>query len=81
MFVNCNILDREDENTYLVRINKYYQLLTKDIVRSSEVKDEELGDNPIQVKDAWFGGGYLKHEVRIGIQSFLENVASGECDL
>lgn len=59
MFVNCSILDREDINTYRVRINKYYQLLAKDIVRASDTDDEELGDEPVQVKDAWFGGGYL----------------------
>ena len=66
VFISSNILEREDENTYRVRINRYHQLLTKDIVRSSEVKDEELGDNPIQVKDAWFGGGYLN--MRFGLE-------------
>lgn len=66
VFVSSNILEREDENTYRVRINRYHQLLTKDIVRSSETKDEELGDNPIQVKDAWFGGGYLN--IRLGLE-------------
>lgn len=66
VFVNCNILDREDENTYLVRINKYYQLLTKDIIQASETDDEELGDDPVQVKDAWFGGGYLN--MRLGLE-------------
>lgn len=34
VFVSSNILEREDENTYRVRINRYHQLLTKDIVRS-----------------------------------------------
>ena len=66
VLIDCNVLEREDQNTYRVRINRYHQLLTKDIVRSSEAKDEELGDDPIQVKDAWFGGGYLN--VRLGIE-------------
>ena len=66
VFVNCSILDREDINTYRVRINKYYQLLAKDIVRASDTDDEELGDEPVQVKDAWFGGGYLN--MRLGLE-------------
>lgn len=66
VFVSCNVLEREDENTYRVRINKYYNLLTKDILRDSEIQGEELGDDPIQVKDAWFGGGYLN--VRLGLE-------------
>lgn len=78
VFVNCSILDREDINTYRVRINKYYQLLAKDIVRASDTDDEELGDEPVQVKDAWFGGGYLNMRARTGIQSVLEYLASGE---
>lgn len=66
VFINCNILEREDEKTYRVRINKYHQLLAKDIVRASDSQDEELGNNPVQVKDAWFGGGYLN--VRLGLK-------------
>ena len=66
VFVNCNILERENENTYRVRINRYYQLLAKNIVRSSETDDEELGDDPVEVRKAWFGGGYLN--VSLGLE-------------
>ena len=66
VLIDCKVLEREDQNTYRVRINRYHQLLTKDIVRSSEAKDEELGDDPIQVKGAWFGGGYLN--IRLGLE-------------
>lgn len=66
VFVSGNILDREDENIYRVRINRYHHILTKDIVRGSQTEDEELGDDPVQVKDAWFGGGYLN--VRLGLE-------------
>ena len=66
VFVSSNILEREDENTYRVRINRYHQLLTKDIVIGSQTGEKEFGHAPIQVKDAWFGGGYLN--VRLGIE-------------
>lgn len=66
VFVNCSVLEREDEHTYRVRINKYYQLLTKEMVRASASDDEELGNDPVEVKAAWFGGGYLN--VRLGLE-------------
>lgn len=66
VFINCNVLGREGENTYRVRINRYHQLLTKDIVVGSQTEEKELGHTPIQVKDAWFGGGYLN--VRLGME-------------
>lgn len=59
VFLNCHILKEEGENTYRVRVNDYYQLLTKNFVRSSDSEEGELGDAPIHMEKGWFGGGYL----------------------
>lgn len=65
VFLRCNILSKEGVDTFRVRVNKYMQLLTKDFVRSSEIDDNELGDNPINVERSWFGGGYLNLRVAL----------------
>lgn len=72
VFLHCNVLDTEGKDIYRVRINKYFQLLTKDFVRDSESDKQELGENPINAEKAWFGGGFLN--VRLGL---LHNPSSG----
>lgn len=65
VFVRSTILEKEDARTFRVRIDKYYQLLTKEYVHSSTVTEEELGDNPVNVEKAWFGGGYLNMHIAL----------------
>lgn len=65
VFLLCNILGAENRDTYRVRVNKYFQLLTKDIVSASEMTDDDLGEDPINVERSWFGGGYLN--LRLGL--------------
>ena len=73
VFLNCHILKEVGENMYKVRINDYYQLLTKNFIRSSDSEESELGDAPIHIEKGWFGGGYLnmllalKHNASSGI--------------
>lgn len=72
VFIRGRIRDREDENTFRVRIEKYYQLLVKPYLRSSDSEEEELGDDPVDVENAWFGGGYLN--ARLALE---HNASSG----
>ncbi|GAA6243031.1 hypothetical protein F030043B2_20730 [Bacteroides fragilis] len=79
-FINCNILERKDEKAYRIRINEYYRLLAKDVVRVSETHDEELGDEPAG-KGCVVRWRLSQHKTRTGIQSVLEHPAFGECGL
>lgn len=65
VFLNCHILEEENKNTFRVRVNNYYQLLTKDFIHSSETDEQTLGDNPVNVEQAWFGGGYLNMRIAL----------------
>ena len=57
VFTVCKILERRDKTHYLVKVEKYLQLLDKKYVRTE--KEDTLGNSPINVRKAWFGGGYL----------------------
>lgn len=65
MFLSCDILEREDEHRYRVKVNKYFQLLDKDCISLSAIDADTLGRNPINVSKAWFGGGYLNMRMEL----------------
>lgn len=50
---------------YYVRLNMLYDVLSKDVVKQSfinedtETREDSIGNDPIDVAEAWFGGGYL----------------------
>ena len=50
---------------YYVRLNMLYDVLSKDVVKQSfidedeEVREDSIGHDPIDVAEAWFGGGFL----------------------
>lgn len=66
IFLNGHILEKKDENTFRIHIIQYKQLLTKDFIHSSDISEESLGNDPVNVEKAWFGGGYLN--MRIALQ-------------
>jgi len=45
--------------TYYVRLNALEKVLTKGPVYSSQVTDEEMGRDPINIDEQWFSGKYL----------------------
>lgn len=60
--VKFSILSQKDAAHYDVKVYAMGKLLTKEPVRLSELTEEEqkeIGDDPIEVWDAWFGGKYL----------------------
>ena len=65
VFLSCDILEREDEHRYRVKVNKYFQLLDKDCISLSAIDADTLGRNPINVSKAWFGGGYLNMRMEL----------------
>lgn len=65
VFIRSTILGKKDAHTFRVHISKYYQLLAKEYVHSSAITEEELGDNPVSVEKAWFGGGYLNMRIAL----------------
>jgi hypothetical protein len=59
LWVNYTILGDASDG-YQVRLNSAYEILRKDPVVKSEItEDDHVGDDPVRVVDAWFGGVYL----------------------
>lgn len=60
--INFSLLSEVAKDKYNVRLNAVEKILTKEPVYSTKLTPEELtalGNNPINVEDAWFGGNYL----------------------
>jgi hypothetical protein len=82
VFANYSILGSERDETglegnmnYYIRLYRATEVLTKDPVKLSfikeneEVRQDSIGDDPINVSEAWFGGKYLNVEFRIPVKS------------
>ena len=55
-------IEKQTANGFEVRLNAIEKILSKDPVYSTKLTPEELtalGNDPIDVEDAWFGGNYL----------------------
>lgn len=72
VFLQCSIVEEENDSTFRVRVNRYFQLLTKGFLFSSETDSDSLGSDPICVERSWFGGGYLN--LRLAL---MHNSSSG----
>lgn len=70
LIVNYTIIDRHEtssrlEYDYEVRLNAYTDVLCKAPVKESfirldeQVRNDSIGNTPIHIQDAWFGGKYL----------------------
>lgn len=82
VFANYSILGSERDETglegsmnYYIRLYRATEVLTKDPVKLSfinedeEVRQDSIGNDPINVSEAWFGGKYLNVEFRIPVKS------------
>ncbi|WP_176554874.1 NigD-like C-terminal domain-containing protein [Butyricimonas sp. Marseille-P3923] len=82
VFANYSILGSERDGTglegrmnYYIRLYRITDVLTKDPVKLSfikeneEVRQDSIGNDPINVSEAWFGGKYLNVEFRIPVKS------------
>lgn len=60
---NYTLLDEvkgeNDTKNYYIRLNAMEEVLSKKAVYSSQVNDEEIGNDPINVGDVWFSGKYM----------------------
>ena len=62
-YFSIDFEDRRDERLYYyIRLNAYQKILTKFPVYNSEVGEEEVGEDPINVDKSWIGGGFLNVE-------------------
>ncbi len=55
-------IDRQTSEGFEIRLNAIEKILSKAPVYSTELTSDELadlGDDPIEVAEAWFGGNYL----------------------
>jgi hypothetical protein len=67
VLANYEILSDKDKSkkVYEVKVNGFYQLLSKPLVNESFILEDEaarrdsIGNDPFCVVDAWFGGDYL----------------------
>ena len=62
-YILCDVLNKTEggrDNEYDVRLNAFAEVKVKDIIAlGAEVTEESLVEDPIQVDQAWFSGGYL----------------------
>ena len=82
MYVNYSIVGSERDETglegrmnYYIRLYRYTDVLTKDPVKQSFINEDEeqrqdsIGNDPINVREAWFGGKYLNVEFSIPVKA------------
>lgn len=82
MYMNYSIVGSERDETglegrmnYYIRLYRYTDVLTKDPVKQSFINEDEeqrqdsIGNDPINVREAWFGGRYLNVEFSIPVTS------------
>lgn len=81
VYVNYSIVGSERDETglegnmnYYIRLYGFDDVLTKVPVKQSfinedkEVRQDSIGNDPINVREAWFGGRYLNVEFRIPVK-------------
>ncbi len=56
----CDVLKKTAENTYDIRLTGIESVLTKNVLPLSEATEPELTvEDAINIRDIWYGGGYL----------------------
>lgn len=67
-YVLCDILKSTEgsSNAYDIRLNYMSQVLTKDIIPSTELKDS-LANDPLLLQDIWVSGGYVNLFINLPI--------------
>ena len=64
--VLCDVLNETEGATdeYDVRLNLFATVLEKAAVEASEATEEILVQDPIQITELWFSGGYINMQIR-----------------
>lgn len=56
----CDVLKKTSENRYDIRLTGIESVLTKDVLTLSEITEDKLMvEDAINIRDIWYGGGYL----------------------
>ena len=66
-----NFIDKDNRSNYGVELYDIYRVLTKDVYQmpaDDETKNDSIGNDPINVSEAWFGGNYLNMEFYIPVK-------------
>ena len=60
VFLMCDVLKKTSENRYDIRLTGIESVLTKDVLTLSEITEDKLMvEDAINIRDIWYGGGYL----------------------
>lgn len=67
---HCDILRKNGEGRYQIRLTKWNRVLRKEPVKASEVSDWSLiGDDAVMLMNGWTGGEYLNTELYFAFKS------------
>lgn len=70
MAANLTLLaDNQDGFDYLARLNSYYLVLTKNIIKLDEANQDSIGNDKVGIVDMWVGGNYLNIEFSMYVPS------------
>lgn len=62
----CDVLKKTSENRYDIRLTGIESVLTKDVLTLSEITEDKLMvEDAINIRDIWYGGGYLNLFIEI----------------
>lgn len=62
----CDVLKKTSENRYDIRLTGIESVLTKDVLTQSEITEDKLMvEDAINIRDIWYGGGYLNLFIEI----------------
>ncbi len=79
--------DKQGEYDHYIKLNGFYDVLTKDVIYiapDNQVKQDSIGNSPIEIVSIDEGGGYLNINFKYnagGVNAHLVNLVSASPDL
>lgn len=75
-YILCDVLNKTVggmDNEYDIRLSAMVEVLTKDIVTiGTEATEEMLKEDPVDLKQCWFSGGYLNFYIEFPVKEGSE---------
>ena len=72
VILSCDVLKEIGDKRYSIRLTNIASVLTKPVVDANSITsetDKVNVDNPIIIKDLWYGGGYINMLLQFAVKS------------
>ena len=77
VILSCDVLKKIENDLYTIRLTNIASVLTKDIIAAESITPEQNVlniDNPVIIKEVWYGGGYINMLLQIAVKKGSETI-------